>query len=129
MNALLRPLAAAAVGATVGGAVGFCVALATLRGAGPANAILLCAPPFAVRGWRLAGEIAGGHRRTGDRVTRVCGLFIGAFMGVFLGGWALLLQCGSAYPVGAAPLTLLFAVRGFWWGFEALRLRETAPPL
>jgi hypothetical protein len=124
MNALLRPLAAAIVGALIAGAVGYGIALAALRSAGPTFVILLCAPLFALRGWRLGGEIAGGDRRFGASAARVVGLLTGGMMGLFLGGWAQLVQFRSPYPVAAAPLALLFAVRGFWWGFETLRRRE-----
>jgi len=119
MNALTRPIAVAAVGALVGGAVGYCAALIALRGVGPVYAILLCAPPFALRGWRLGAEVAGGNGGFGALIARFGGLVTGGFMGIFFGGWAQLIPFHSPYPVAAAPLAILFAVRGFWWGFEA----------
>jgi hypothetical protein len=125
MNALTRPIAIAAVCALAGGAVGYSAALIALRGVGPVYAILLCAPPFAVRGWRLGAEIAGGNGGgLGAKIACFGGLVTGGFMGIFFGGWAQLIQFHSPYPVAAVPLTILCAVRGFWWGFEARRRRE-----
>jgi hypothetical protein len=122
MNALVRPLAVAGVGAVAGGAFGFGVALVAFRTAGPVIGILVGVPPFALRGWSLAGEIGPKGGRVGAAM-RTAGLLAGGLMGLFLGTGAVLAQSHSPYPVAAAPLTVLFGVRGFWRLYEFARNR------
>jgi hypothetical protein len=119
MNAMVRRNAAAVVGALAAGAVGFGIALTALRTVGP-YAVLICALPFALRGWWIGRELVPGRG-----AIQVGGLIAGGLMGLFLEVWALLLAPQhTVLPIATAPLAALCAIRGFWWTFDSLERRR-----